>query len=78
MGNAPLRTVDDHTNDIEMHMSCSHSCFSLRLTLANTLLQRHELWALHGDWVRDSQPDFGPGTAERFKAASQITQEQVG
>lgn len=40
-------------------------------------LQRHELWALHGNWVRDSQPKFGPGTAERFQAASQITQEQV-
>jgi hypothetical protein len=40
-------------------------------------VQRHELWALHGGWVRDTKPDFGAGTAERFKAASQITQEQV-
>ena len=40
-------------------------------------VQRHELWALHGDWVRDTKPDFGAGTAERFRAASQITQEQV-
>lgn len=46
--------------------------------LIDPTLQRHELWALHGEWVRDTQPDFGPGTAERFRAASQITQEQVG
>jgi hypothetical protein len=40
-------------------------------------LQRHELWALHGEWVRETEPGFGPGTAERYRAASQITQEQV-
>ncbi len=41
-------------------------------------LQRHEVWAVNGAWVREAKPTFGPGIAERYQAASQITQEQVG
>lgn len=40
-------------------------------------LQRHEVWAVNGAWVREAKPEFGPGIAERYQAASQITQEQV-
>ncbi len=34
--------------------------------------QAAEVWEVHGDWVRQYRPAFGPGVAERFEMASRI------
>lgn len=44
---------------------------------AFTILQSAEIWTTHGDWVRRTQPDFGPGVRERFAAAAAITPDEV-
>ncbi|UEM19560.1 amidase [Skermanella mucosa] len=38
-------------------------------------LQMHEVWSTHGAWITGHRPHFGPGVAERFKAASTVTGE---
>lgn len=35
-------------------------------------LQALEIWANHGDWVSENQPQFGPGVAERFAFAATL------
>jgi amidase len=41
------------------------------------LIQGNEAWAEHGAWIRRAQPDFAPDIAERFRAASLLTAEDV-
>jgi amidase len=41
------------------------------------VMQAHEVWRTHGHWVEAVRPRFGPGVAERFKAASAITAYEV-
>jgi amidase len=41
------------------------------------VLQAHEVWNTHGQWIESFQPNFGPGVAERFAAARMITADQV-
>jgi amidase len=38
-------------------------------------LQMREVWSTHGAWITGHRPLFGPGVAERFKAASMVTEE---
>ncbi|WIA21527.1 hypothetical protein OEZ85_000727 [Tetradesmus obliquus] len=40
------------------------------------ITQAYEIWQEHGAWVKQSQPHFGPGVADRFKMASEITQQE--
>jgi amidase len=40
-------------------------------------LQGHEIWQVHGDWVRRTQPKFGPGVADRFRWVATITRDEV-
>lgn len=40
-------------------------------------LQAAEIWATLGSWVSATQPQFGPGTKERFAYAATITPAQV-
>src|SRR3954463_14473748 len=40
-------------------------------------LQAAEIWGTLGDWVTKTQPNFGPGTKERFAYAATITPDQV-
>ena len=35
------------------------------------VIQRAEVWACYGGWVRENSPKFGPGIRERMEAASQ-------
>jgi amidase len=35
-------------------------------------LQAAEAWAVHGDWVREVRPNFGPGVRERFAHAASV------
>lgn len=35
--------------------------------------QGWEIWRIHGRWIEAAQPSFGPGVAERFAAAREIT-----
>ncbi len=37
------------------------------------LIQSREIWALYGDFVTRTKPQFGPGVAERFAAAATVT-----
>ncbi|MEO5766421.1 MAG: amidase [Casimicrobiaceae bacterium] len=37
------------------------------------VLQAHEIWATHRDWVRTERPEFGGGIAERFAWAATVT-----
>lgn len=39
--------------------------------------QGAEVWEALGEWVRQAQPQFGPGTKERFEMASKLTPEEV-
>jgi amidase len=41
------------------------------------VMQAHEVWSTHGHWVEAVRPSFGPGVAERFKAASAVTANEV-
>ncbi len=36
------------------------------------ICQAFEIWDVHGDWVTNNTPNFGPGIKERFELASQI------
>ncbi len=36
------------------------------------ICQAHEIWQVHGDWIRRNDPDFGPGIRDRFEIASTI------
>ncbi|HEV7815204.1 MAG TPA: amidase [Janthinobacterium sp.] len=40
-------------------------------------LQAAEIWAAHGDWITQERPRFGPGIAQRFANASQVTPADV-
>ncbi|SMF37128.1 amidase [Tistlia consotensis] len=37
------------------------------------ICQAAEVWQAHGAWIEANAPDFGPGVAERFAAASRVT-----
>jgi Asp-tRNAAsn/Glu-tRNAGln amidotransferase A subunit and related amidases len=39
------------------------------------ILQGHEVWRVHGEWVRQTSPRFGPGIKERFEWVPTITDE---
>lgn len=41
------------------------------------ILQAAEIWRVHGAWVSEVQPDFGPGVKDRFVMASGITEADV-
>ncbi len=41
------------------------------------LIQAEEIWRNLGPWVREHDPQFGPGIRERFEIASQVTQAEV-
>jgi amidase len=45
-------------------------------TIRHVFLQAYEIWQEHGAWVTQVKPAFGPGVADRFKMASEVTQEQ--
>ena len=38
-------------------------------------LQMRDVWRTHGAWITKHKPHFGPGVAERFAAASTVTDE---
>ena len=40
------------------------------------ICQASEIWETHGEWVQSANPHFGPGVAERFRAASAIGPEE--
>jgi amidase len=39
-------------------------------------VQGYEAWQSHGEWISAAKPRFGPGVAERFAAAAQITKAE--
>ncbi len=41
------------------------------------LIQSDEAWAAHGDWIRTTNPSFGPGVKERFAAAAELDRAEV-
>lgn len=40
------------------------------------IVQAHEIWGVHGDWVERVRPEFGPGVGQRMQAARGVTHEQ--
>jgi amidase len=40
-------------------------------------LQGAEIWRVHGNWVTQAKPSFGPGVAERFRWVKTISRDQV-
>ncbi|MGH6851170.1 MAG: amidase family protein, partial [Methylocella sp.] len=38
-------------------------------------LHAFEAWETHGDWVRATDPEFGPGVKERFQFAAAVSRE---
>jgi amidase len=41
------------------------------------VIQAHEIWRIYGRFVEEKHPRFGPGVAERMKAASEISDAQA-
>ena len=41
------------------------------------ILQGNEIWRRHGAWIKEHNPSFGPGIAERFRWTSTIEPAQV-
>lgn len=41
------------------------------------ILQAREIWDVHGAWVTEVQPSFGPGVVDRFRMAAAITDAEV-
>jgi amidase len=41
------------------------------------IIQAHEIWQVYGRFVTEQHPRFGPGVAERMKAASEVTKAQA-
>ncbi|THV27611.1 amidase [Glycomyces paridis] len=48
-----------------------------RARVAYATLQAREAWETHGAWIEEAAPEFGPGVAARFKAASGIGDAEV-
>jgi amidase len=48
-----------------------------RFKEAFRILQAREIWEVHGDWVTEVQPVFGPGVVDRFRMAAAITDAEV-
>ena len=40
------------------------------------LHQGHEVWEVHGAWVSETDPDFGPGIRDRFEMARGISETE--
>ncbi|MCI0429033.1 MAG: amidase [Rhodospirillales bacterium] len=40
-------------------------------------IQGSEAWAAHGEWIRATEPAFGPGVRERFEMASSVSAAQL-
>lgn len=56
--------------------SLSQGCL-LEWQNAFRLMQGHEAWASHGQWIRSHKPRVGPGIKERFEWASTIQDEDA-
>lgn len=41
------------------------------------ILQAREIWDVHGAWITEVEPTFGPGVVDRFTMASGITDAEV-
>ena len=41
------------------------------------VLQGIEVCQVHGEWIRTSNPEFGPGVGDRFRWAASLTQKDV-
>lgn len=41
------------------------------------ILQAAEIWQVHGGWIEEAKPSFGPGVKDRFEMASGITAADV-
>lgn len=41
------------------------------------VVQSSEVWATHGAWVTQADPDFGPGIRERFRMAAELEPAEV-
>ncbi|KZD10001.1 amidase [Oceanibaculum pacificum] len=41
------------------------------------LIQGHEAWTTHGDWITRTQPKMAPEIMERFVAGSKVTAEEL-
>ena len=48
-----------------------------QLMRAFRTLQAAEIWALHGAWITEHAPTFGPGVRERFEQAARVHPEDV-
>ena len=40
-------------------------------------IQASEIWYNHASWIREYNPDFGPGIRERLEWASKVTEQQA-
>lgn len=41
------------------------------------ICQAAEIWQTHGEWIRATNPSFGPGVKERFEMAASISPEML-
>jgi len=45
--------------------------------MAFRILQGTEVWQCHGDWIRQTRPDFGPDIQQRFEWAASIDPGEI-
>lgn len=41
------------------------------------VMQGFDIWRVHGEWISERSPKFGPGIKERFEWTSTVSQEQL-
>jgi amidase len=67
------RAIDPwcHAGAIEVGVDLQSAVETFRV------IQGGEAWAEHGAWITQARPRMGPGIAERFAVASQVTPPQI-
>lgn len=57
-------------------VSCSPFAL-VKWSAAYRILQAHEVWQTHGQWIVNRQPQFAPDIQDRFVFASTVSESQV-
>ena len=64
LGSEPVETVIAEGENLASWVNVFRIC------------QGWEIWQTHGEWIRNSNPIFGPGIKDRFEMASKITKQE--
>lgn len=68
-----LARLEHHLGPVRPVLLCADGLAAWRETFR--ICQAAEIWDVHGAWVTQNTPDFGPGIKERFEIASTISHD---